>query len=156
MGSRKRGSARNKRSVALAVVGLAIAGAGAALGGQSPRTVWDGVYTEAQAKRGATLYDQQCASCHGPAGAGGGLAPALTGSAFAANYDGLTVGDLFERNRRTMPVGGEGTLSREQTADITAYLLQCNGFPAGEVELPSEVHALNLIAYLATKPKEGT
>ncbi len=120
---------------------------------QPARTVWDGVYTEAQAKRGAALYDVHCASCHGPAGAGGGLAPALVGSAFAANYDGLTVADLFERNRRTMPVGEEGTLSREETADITAYMLQCNGFPAGKEELPSEVHALRGIAYLATKPR---
>jgi mono/diheme cytochrome c family protein len=116
------------------------------------RTVWDGVYTEAQAKRGAVRYDEQCSACHGAEGAGGGLAPALTGAAFAANYDGQTVADLVERIRRTMPVGQEGTLDREQTADITAYLLQANGFPAGSAELPADAHALKSIKYVATKP----
>lgn len=141
------------RLVLVAAAAFAGVGVMAAPREQPARTVWDGVYTEAQAKRGAALYDEHCASCHGPAGAGGGLAPALTGVAFAANYDGLTVGDLFERNRRTMPVGQEGTLSRQEAADITAYLLQCNGFPAGQVELPSDAPALALIRYLATKPK---
>jgi mono/diheme cytochrome c family protein len=142
------------RATLLVAAGVLLVGAAGPPRREQPaRTVWDGVYTEAQAKRGAALYDVHCASCHGLAGAGGGLAPALVGSAFAANYDGLTVADLFERNRRTMPVGEEGTLSREQTADITAYMLQCNGFPAGKEELPSDVYALRGIAYLATKPR---
>lgn len=145
----------NRWLATAAVIALVVIGAGA-LRAQSPRTVWDGVYTEAQAARGATLYDLECASCHGPGGAGGGMAPALVGAAFSANYDGLTLDDLFERNRTTMPVGREGQLSRQQNADITAFMLQCNQLPAGRDELPAQAMALKQIRYIAfrseTKP----
>lgn len=147
----------NTRIATAAVIGLAvIGGCYSALRAQTTRSVWDGVYTEEQAKRGAVLFDQECASCHGPAGAGGGMASALVGSAFSANYDGQTVGDLFERNRTTMPVGKEGQLSRQQNADITAFMLQCNKFPAGTEELPTQAQVLNQIKYLATKPQVGS
>ena len=119
---------------------------------QTPRSVWDGVYTEAQATRGAVLYDKECAGCHGPAGAGGSMAPALIDAAFSANYDGQTVGDLFERNRTTMPAGREGQLSGQQIADITAFMLQCNKFPAGSEELASQAMLLRQIKYEAQKP----
>jgi len=119
---------------------------------QGTRTVWDGVYTEEQAKRGAVLFDRECAGCHGPDGEGGGMAPALAGAAFYANYDGQTVGDLFDRNRTTMPVGKEGQLSAQQNADITAFMLQVNKFPAGTTELASQSFALKQIQYIAEKP----
>ena len=125
---------------------------GVALTAQTPRSVWDGVYTTAQAQRGAALFESECASCHGPAGTGGGMAPSLAGSAFSANYDGLTVGDLFDRNRTTMPVGGEGSLSGQQTADITAFMLQVNEFPAGAEELPAQLMVLKSITYAAQRP----
>jgi len=129
-----------------ATVGLGV------LSAQPSRTVWDGVYSEAQAERGAVLYDQECGKCHGARGAGGGMAPALTGSAFSANYDGQTVGDLTERNRTTMPPGKEGQLSAQDNADITAAMLKFNQFPAGEAELPSQVMMQKMIQYLAQKP----
>ena len=138
---------------------IALAGAVAAMGGffpalraQAPKTVWDGVYSEAQAARGAALYDRECSSCHGPGAGGGGMAPSLTGLAFTANYDGLTVDDLFERNRTTMPVGKEGALTREQNADITAFMLQVNRFPAGSADLPSQPMLLKQIAFVAQRP----
>jgi len=119
---------------------------------QATRTVWDGVYSEAQAKRGETLFDRECAQCHGAAGAGGSMAPALADAAFSANYDGQTVGDLFDRNRTTMPVGREGQLSSQQNADITAFILQINRFPAGAEELPAQTIALKQIVFVAQKP----
>jgi S-disulfanyl-L-cysteine oxidoreductase SoxD len=124
----------------------------AALGAQPPRTVWDGVYTVEQARRGAALYDERCADCHGPSGAGGGMAGPLAGAAFSSNYDGQTVGDLFDRNRTTMPPGREGQLSGSDNAAIIAFMLQCNEFPAGQTELPSQSMALKAIKYLAQKP----
>ena len=135
--------------------GLTVVAAGvwySALQAQPTRSVWDGVYTEAQAKRGADLFDRECANCHGPAGAGGRRAPALVGPAFSANYDGQTVGDLFDRNRTSMPVGREGQLSAQQNADITAFMLQVNKFPAGTSELSSQSFALKQIQYIAQKP----
>jgi mono/diheme cytochrome c family protein len=119
---------------------------------QGTRTVWDGVYSEAQAKRGAALFDRECAQCHGPAGAGGSMAPALVDAAFTSNYDGQTVGDLFDRNRTTMPVGREGQLSSQQNADITAFILQINRFPAGADDLPGQTMALKQIAFVTQKP----
>jgi S-disulfanyl-L-cysteine oxidoreductase SoxD len=120
---------------------------------QGARSVWDGVYTEAQAARGATLFDRACAECHGSAGAGGGMAPALVDAAFLANYDGQTVGDLFDRNRNTMPVGREGQLSAAQAADLTAFMLQVNRFPSGATELSAQSAALKTIAFIAQKPE---
>ena len=122
------------------------------LAAQAPRTVWDGVYTVEQAARGAVLFDKECAGCHGPAGAGGGMAPPLVGAAFAANYEGLTVGDLFDRNRTTMPPGKEGQTSAADNAAITAFMLKCNDVPAGETELAGQSMALKSIKYLSTKP----
>jgi mono/diheme cytochrome c family protein len=140
------------RFLVAAALALMMAGTYSALRAQTPRSVWDGVYTEEQAKRGALAFERECAGCHGMEGAGGGMAPALAGSAFSANYDGQTVGDLFDRNRTTMPVGKEGVLSGPQTADITAFMLQVNKFPPGATELPSQSMMLKLITYLAEKP----
>jgi mono/diheme cytochrome c family protein len=122
-----------------------------ALAAQGQRSTWDGVYTEAQANRGAALFDKECAGCHGPSGEGGGMAPALVGAAFAANYDGQTVGDLFDRNRTTMPVGREGQVGTVQSADITAFMLQVNKFPPGLTELPAQSVLLRQIKYVAER-----
>jgi mono/diheme cytochrome c family protein len=132
-------------------VGLAFGGLLCTMTAQGERTVWDGVYTEAQANRGAALFDKECAQCHGPAGEGGGMAPALVGSAFASNYDGQTVADLFDRNRTTMPVGKEGQLGGAQNADITAFMLQFNKFPSGVTELPNQSMLLRQIKYIAER-----
>jgi mono/diheme cytochrome c family protein len=133
------------------VAGVAAGGFLCTLGAQGTRSVWDGVYTEAQANRGAALFDKECAQCHGPSGEGGGMAPALVGPAFSANYDGQTVGDLFDRNRTTMPVGKEGQLGGTQSADITAFMLQFNKFPPGATELPSQSMLLRQIKYVVEK-----
>lgn len=143
----------NRRMAIATVIALGVIGASySALRAQTPRTVWDGVYSEAQATRGAPLFDRECAGCHGPDGEGGGMAPALSGPAFNANYDGQSVGDLFERNRTTMPVGKEGQLSGQQNADITAFMLQTNKFPAGASDLASQAMTLKMIKYVAQKP----
>ncbi|MBI3400422.1 MAG: cytochrome c [Acidobacteria bacterium] len=143
----------NRRIAIAVVIALGVIGASySALRAQETRSVWDGVYSEAQATRGAPLFDRECAGCHGPDGEGGGMAPALSGAAFNANYDGQSVGDLFERNRTTMPVGKEGQLSGQQIADITAFMLQVNKFPAGASELAIQSMMLKQIKYLAQKP----
>jgi S-disulfanyl-L-cysteine oxidoreductase SoxD len=143
----------SRRITTAPVIALVVSlGCYGALRAQDTRSVWDGVYTEQQAKRGAAIFDRECAGCHGPEGGGGGMAPALVGSAFSANYDGQMVGDLFDRNRTTMPVGREGQLSGQQNADITAFMLQVNKFPAGSAELSSQSIMLKQIRYLSEKP----
>ena len=72
------------------------------------KSIWDGIYTEEQATRGQGLYSQECASCHGGELTGGEMAPPLAGGEFLAGWDGLTVGDLFERIRISMPQNTPG------------------------------------------------
>ena len=120
----------------------------------SERSVWDGVYTADQAKRGQALYVTNCASCHGSELTGGESAPPLAGGDFTANWNGLTVGDLFDRIRTSMPADRPGRLSREQNADILAFMLQFNQFPAGQSELEHQSEVLKLIRFESTKPKK--
>jgi len=120
---------------------------------ETARTIWDGVYTDEQAKRGRPLYDQHCSSCHGASLEGGESAPALAGGEFLSGWDGLTVGDLFERIRTTMPQNKPRSLSREVNADIIAFLFSANQLPAGKTELPSAAEVLKEIRIVANKPK---
>ena len=121
---------------------------------QPTKSVWDGVYTEEQAKRGAPLYSEQCASCHGPELMGGEMAPPLATGDFISGWDGLTVGDLFERIRISMPQNAPGSLSRQQNADILAFVLSKGNFPAGTTELPGATDVLNTIKFVAQKPAQ--
>src|SRR4051812_19637881 len=110
---------------------------------QQSRTVRDGVFTDAQAARGAAIYKEKCASCHGPT-LGGSLAPALAGDAFAANWGG-PLSAIVDKIQATMPANAMGTLTRAQTADVLAFMLQTSKFPAGRAELSSEEAALKAI-----------
>lgn len=110
-----------------------------------------GVYTEAQATRGATTYTKACSSCHGNQLEGDGFAPALSGPEFMANWTGTTVGDLFERIRVSMPPGQESTVTSQEKADIVGFLLKSNKYPAGETELGNQTDALKLIKFEAPK-----
>lgn len=116
------------------------------------RTVWDGVYNGEQAKRGEAVYVKECANCHGRDLEGADMTPGLTGAAFMANWDTLTVGDLFDRIRISMPQNSPGTLSRQENVDVVAYLLRFNEFPSGAEELPREVQTLKQILFKATRP----
>jgi mono/diheme cytochrome c family protein len=115
-----------------------------------PRTVWDGVYTLAQAKRGA-LKSGLCTSCHGE-GFTGGSAPDLAGEPFMSRWGGKSVGDLFDLIRLTMPDDDPGSLAREEYADLVAYVLAVNKFPTGDVEIGTSIEPLKTIQIVATKP----
>ena len=119
---------------------------------QSPsKSVWDGVYTDAQAEKGKALYAQNCSSCHGDTLEGGEMAPPLAGGAFISNWGGLTAGDLFDRIRTTMPLNTPGKLSREVNAGILAYIFKFNTFPAGAAELSQRSEFLKDIRIDASK-----
>lgn len=115
------------------------------------RSVWSGVYTEDQAARGAEAYQANCQSCHGAQLTGQGEAKPLSGTSFLSSWNGLSVGDLFERVRSTMPMTAPKSLSRDTYADILAYLLKFNGFPAGASELPGRAERLGDIRFDAFK-----
>lgn len=118
---------------------------------QKTSTVWDGVYTAEQAKRGAALYADNCASCHGLALTGGESAPPLTGGEFLSNWSGLTLGDLFDRIRTSMPADRPGTLTREQTANVLAHILNVGQFPSGTAELSTRTEILKQIRIEAVR-----
>ena len=118
---------------------------------QTSRSVWDGIYTEAQAARGEAGYREACASCHGATLDGSGQIPPLAGSEFTMNWNGMTVGDLFEKMQTSMPADRPGQLSEAQNAAILAYILQFNKFPAGRNELPSNADALKSIRFDSQK-----
>ena len=150
-----------KRDAALiAVAGLLFVALLPALRAQAPPpapaattaapSVWDGVYTLAQAKRGA-LKSGLCTSCHGD-GFVGGAAPELAGEAFLARWEGRSVADLFDLIRLTMPDDDPGALPREQYADLIAYMLAVNKFPEGRTEIGTAIDPLKTIRILATKP----
>jgi cytochrome c len=140
-----------KRATILAAVFWAGAVAGS-LRAQTTRTVWDGVYTEEQAKRGAALYFERCVHCHGTnlSGAVDGAA-SLTGTTFNGNWNGVTLDLMLDRVRTTMPVDKPASLSRQQTADLLAFVFSANKFPTGKAELPRQAEMLSLIQFKATR-----
>jgi mono/diheme cytochrome c family protein len=137
----------------LVIGGLYVAAA-TVTAGQDPagKTVWNGVYSEAQAKRGEEKYGQYCAKCHGPDLSGADAAPALIGAEFNSGWNDLSAGDLFERLRVTMPADKPGSVSLPDNADLVAFLLAKNGFPAGDSELPTQIEILKTIKILTQKP----
>jgi S-disulfanyl-L-cysteine oxidoreductase SoxD len=118
---------------------------------QGTKTTWDGIYSEAQAGRGEALYNDKCAKCHGPDGSGGD-APELVGGGFMSDWDGLTMAQLFDRTRSSMPQDNPQSLSRDEAANLMGYLLKKNGFPTGATDLSSDAGALGQIKYVAIKP----
>lgn len=119
--------------------------------GAAPGSAWNGVFNKEQMERGRTLYNAQCARCHGETLGGGENSPPLVDDMFFKFWDGKTVGDLVEYTRTTMPSDGPGKISRKRCIDLAAYLLSENGFPAGDSELPTELEALSQITITRTK-----
>jgi mono/diheme cytochrome c family protein len=109
------------------------------------KTAKDGVYADAQASRGEGLYAQQCASCHSADLSGSG-APALAGPDFLGSWDGMPVADLVEKIVTSMPSSSPGSLSRDQAADLVAFILKANKFPAGSSDLASDAATLKTIS----------
>jgi mono/diheme cytochrome c family protein len=139
--------------VLISAAALSFISAGA-LRAQAPaaaKTTNDGVFTDAQVKKGSEIYGQQCASCHDAQLAGSGTAPALAGTDFSANWKDETVGSLFERIRATMPADNPGSLQRPQVAELVAFILNFNKYPVGASELGTDFEALKTIKITAVK-----
>src|SRR5688500_10083321 len=147
-----RGPVRGCEGAMVMMIDLLGSGAAAFLA-VTAASVWDGVYSDAQAQRGETAYRQACVNCHGPELEGADMTPPLTGGTFTANWNDLTLGDLFERIRATMPLDKPGTLSRQQNADLVAFLLKANQWPAGTTELSRELGALKQIRIQSSQPE---
>jgi mono/diheme cytochrome c family protein len=144
-------SMRWTQVVGVAAVLFAVcAGAAVTAAAQAPApspgtTVWAGVYTDEQAKRGEAAAAKLCTSCHGPDLSGGEAGPALVGLEFIGNWNALSTADFFDRVHATMPADAPGTLTPQQTSDVIAYVLKLNKYPAGQTELPTDLAALKNI-----------
>jgi len=104
---------------------------------QAPtRTVWDGVYSAAQAERGKAQYAASCARCHGGS-LEGGMGRSLVGTSFWNKWREQSVGDLLDYVSKNMPMGQTSTtaLSPPVYADLVAFLLNSNDLPAGPSDL---------------------
>jgi len=140
--------------VAWAALVVSVTGQQQAQAGKAPsaRTVWDGVYTEGQARRGETEYVRVCAACHAPDLRGNGTAPSLVEASFAFLYGDASVGDLLERIRTLMPSDRPGSLSGQSYRDIIAFILQSNKFPSGEKELDADLEGLRQVLITTKRP----
>jgi len=98
------------------------------------RPVSDKVYSAAQATRGQQIYQTQCAECHGKA-MDGASGPPLVGASFLANWSALPLRNVVDKIQKTMPFNLPGSLSRQQSIDLAAYIFQSDGFPAGPGDL---------------------
>ena len=144
---------------------------------QTSRSNWSGIFTAAQAQRGEDIYRRSCSACHGtdlmgmqwlpvpyrqpnpadffgldPRTAWPNRIPELTGSDFYRNWNDLTVADLVERTRISMPMNRPGSMRRGDVVDVVAYLLLQGGFPPGPTDLTDRLDALQQIRLLAQKP----
>jgi mono/diheme cytochrome c family protein len=104
------------------------AGASAQASEPGARSTRDGVYSAAQADRGGKTFTARCLGCHPP--------DQFVGP-FLSGWDGQTVNGLFEMMRTSMPDDDPGSLTRQDYADILAFVFKKNGVPAGPAELTS-------------------
>ena len=115
------------------------------------RSIWDGVYTEVQAKRGAAEYEHTCTPCHGADLGGTKDAPELVGEVFLKEWYGKTANDLFKQIQNKMPDAQPGILTPQQCVDLMAHIFTTNQFPAGDQELTPTRDALSDIKIVKRK-----
>ena len=129
-----------KRTIALACLLTLLAGVARS---QSDRSVWEGVYTAEQAKRGQNTFSTACARCHAPED--------FAGETFLTSWEASTALDLLRVLQKSMPEDNPGSLQPEEYADIVAYLFSLNAFPAGSSELGTNADRLKGIRITAQR-----
>jgi mono/diheme cytochrome c family protein len=123
--------------VAVAVLTIATVTSVTTAAAQS-KTVWDGVYTQQQADRGAVTFASTCSRCHSAEPNGGEEGRNVAGKAFWNSFRESTVDHLLDFVSKNMPNGAGGSLSADTYADLVAYILNRNDLPAGPKELTKE------------------
>ena len=139
------------------MVGLQAALATPPLAQARAQTVWDGVYSKDQARRGEQAYKSSCGYCHKDDLSGGFLddgvgkavalaGPQAFGSSFSNRWKDQTVGDFVYVIASTMPKDAPTSLSLETYVDITTYILEKNEVPSGGSALSADIAGLRGIA----------
>ncbi len=115
------------------------------------KTVWDGIYSSAQASRGKDAYSQNCIACHKADLLG--IEGAMKGEPFMERRREDNLETLFLDMKATMPRGRAGSLPDQMYTDIISYLLQSNEMPAGNTELkPDQLERIQLVGKDGPKP----
>jgi len=136
------------------IVSLALVVAAAAMTTQGvvaqTRSVWSGVYTTAQAKRGEEFYSGACKHCHGVRLNGAAApdqppSPAIARVGFLRKWAGKPVAELFTYVRTSMPPDAPDTLTDQQAIDVITHMFAVSTIPAGDKELPADAKALETI-----------
>ena len=142
----------NKTSISMMLAGGVFAAAlTVTVRAQATRSTNEGVYSAEQATKGEAVYKENCAACHGDNLEGSGPMPPLAGKDFLSNWQGKTVGDLFEKTQTSMPATAPGTLTPEQASNLMAYLLSQGKHPAGAAALSDKMDDLKKISIDAPK-----
>ena len=119
-------------------------------------SVWDGVFTEAQAARGRQIYVGACGLCHGrrlngaPDDPDMVSTPPLARARFLRVWDGRSLATLLAYTQVTMPEDNPGSLNPQEYVDVIAYLLSMSRMPAGGDELPPDPRSL---AHIVIRPR---
>ena len=112
---------------------------------QTEPAIWKGVYRAEQAERGQAVITTHCVRCHGDQ-------RPLSGDLFMIHWEGHTVARLWRKIREQMPVNQVATVSEGDKLDALAFILQLNGFPAGQSDVSGELASLGPLQIL---PREG-
>lgn len=123
-------------------------------GGVYEITIWDHVFSQAQADAGKALYVTNCQQCHGPTGRGGPGGPAITGVVLNKKWADTTFLDYYSFARTAMPPSKPGAVGSDQDyVNIVSYILEMHGAEAGDTELVYDEEKLGSI-YIVRKPKD--
>jgi mono/diheme cytochrome c family protein len=117
-------------------------------------TIWGGVFSDIQARRGEKVASTYCSGCHGPDLGGGDSGPKLVGPIFLNKWNDKTVWDLFDWIKTSMPEDNPGSLSQESTANVIAYILEMNKVSSGTKDLPVDQAALSQIRIVEQAPQK--
>lgn len=109
------------------------------------RSIWEGVFTEEQSRRGQVVYTSACVRCHGEDLEGDDVVPQLVGEEFLKRWSRKRAGNLFAYMKKEMPPKLKDRLTPPAYADVLAYLLRMNQAPAGEIDLPADFASLQSI-----------
>jgi S-disulfanyl-L-cysteine oxidoreductase SoxD len=142
-GKSKPGAHRRRFRIAFSVLLIAGVTAGkAVLAADATRS--DGWYTPDQAAHGHVTFNSYCAQCHRP-DLKGALGPALVGGAFLNQWINKPLGNLFEFVHTKMPANNPGSVPDDKLWNITAYILQKNGFAEGSTPLGEQKEGKTLV-----------
>ncbi len=130
---------------AVGAVALGLAGAWKLSAQDRERTVREGVYSPAQAARGARLFDSICTNCHE-------ITEFTAAGAYLEDVEGQPLWETFEYISAEMPEDDPGSLQPVDYADVLAYIFSVYGMPSGATDLPLDQSLLEAITIVRPAP----